>query len=211
MNAKKYSSLSERLRPRTMKDLLLPDESILRLERMLQDDNVMNMIFYGSPGTGKTSCAKLICEANDHEVLYINASMSTGVDDIRKLVENFATSMSLFGGKKIVLLDESDYLSLNAQASLRGLIEKVAGHCRFILTANEIKKIQKPIQSRCLPICFDAASSDVEIAQSKLCGTIIERLSEIDKSISPNVLREIVAAHYPDFRLIANEIEFYLF
>ncbi len=157
----KYPSFSERLRPRSIDELLISNASVAKFNSMIKSRNIMNMIFYGSPGTGKTTCAHLIANLSDLHFLPLNASLTNSVVDIRNEVEKYATSGSLFGKTKIVLLDESDYLSKNAQASLRSLIENTIGNCRFILTANVLSKIQEPLQSRCRPFCFEVPLSSI--------------------------------------------------
>jgi replication factor C small subunit len=175
---------------------------------MIKSKNIMNLIFYGSPGTGKTTCAHLIANLSDLHLLPINASLSNSVVDIRNEVEKYATSGSLFGKTKIVLLDESDYLSKNAQASLRSLIEKTIGNCRFILTANVLSKIQEPLQSRCRPFCFEVPLSSINESIEKLIQTIKNRLQELNFEIDESKIRQIVVLKFPDYRAIANEIEF---
>ena len=206
----KYPNFSERLRPRTIGELLIADSSIAKFNAMIQSRDVMNMIFYGSPGTGKTTCANLIGNAPKIEMLYLNASLTNSIDDIRNQVERYATSMSLYGSTKIVLLDESDYLSKSAQASLRGLIEKTISSCRFILTTNELHKIQEPLHSRCRPFCFDVPFMSLNASITKLTQTIERRLTEINASIDEARLHQIVVMKFPDYRAIANDIEFEL-
>jgi len=203
-----YPSFSERLRPRTIDELLISNQSIAKFNAMIKSRDVMNMIFYGSPGTGKTSCANLIAKLSDLSALYINASLTNSVDDIRGYVGLFASSKSFFGTTKIVLLDESDYLSKNAQASLRNLIEKTIGNCRFILTANVLSKIDQPLQSRCRPFCFEVPISSINESIEKLIQIIKHRLQELNFEIDESRLREIVVLKFPDYRAIANEIEF---
>lgn len=203
-----YPSFSERLRPRSIDELLIPNSSIAKFNAMIKSSNVMNMIFYGSPGTGKTTCANLIASLSDLHLLPINASLTNSVVDIRNEVEKYATSGSLFGKTKIVLLDESDYLSKNAQASLRGLIENTIGNCRFILTANVLSKIDQALQSRCIPFCFEVPLSSINESIEKLIQTIKNRLQELNLEIDESRLREIVVLKFPDYRSIANEIEF---
>jgi replication factor C small subunit len=204
----KYPTFSERLRPRTIDELLIPDSSIAKFNAMIQSRDVMNMIFYGSAGTGKTTCAQLIGNSPNFEMLYLNASLTNGIDDIRNQVERYATSMSLYSSTKVVLLDESEYLSKSAQASLRGLIEKTIGNCRFILTTNELHKIQEPIQSRCKPFCFDVPFLSLNASISKLTQTIRGRLREMNVEVDESRLQHIVVMKFPDYRAIANDIEF---
>jgi len=203
-----YPSFSERLRPRTIDELLISTQSIAKFNAMIKSRDIMNMIFYGSPGTGKTTCANLIASLSDLHALYVNASLTNSVNDIRNDVEQFSTSMSFFGTTKIVLLDESDYLSKNAQASLRNLIEKTIGNCRFILTANVLSKIDQALQSRCRPFCFEVPRLSINESIEKLIQTIKHRLQELNLEIDESKLRQIVVLKFPDYRSIANEIEF---
>jgi replication-associated recombination protein RarA len=149
INASKIiSSFSEFLRPRTLAELTLPDVTINRLQSMIDSKNVMNMIFYGSPGTGKTSCANIITKSQDFDIIFMNAAIEKSFATVEKIIEPFTTSMSLYQSKKIVFIDESENLSKDAQAALRVVIEKSYNNCRFILTANKLSKIDPAIQSR---------------------------------------------------------------
>ena len=206
----KYPTFAERLRPRNFDELLIADAVIEKFKKMIQSEDVMNMIFYGMPGTGKTTCANIFASSECFDTLKINASMTNSVDDIRNQVERYASSMSLYSNRKIVLLDESDYLSNSAQASLRGLIEKTVANCRFILTVNNLQKIQDPLKSRCRPFCFDVPFLSLNTSIAKLIKTIQSRLIEINVEIDESKLRQIVVMKFPDYRAIANDIEFEL-
>ena len=203
-----YPSFSERLRPRSIDELLIPNSRIVKFNAMIKSSNVMDMIFYGSPGTGKTTCANLIASLSDLHALYVNASLTNSVNDIRDEVEKYAVPRSLFSKTRIVLLDESDYLSKNAQAALRSVIERTIGNCRFILTANVLSKIDPALQSRCIPFCFEVPLSSINESIEKLIQTIKNRLQELNLEIDESRLREIVVLKFPDYRSIANEIEF---
>ena len=146
--------LSEQLRPTEFADLIQPSAMVERLERMAEQRMPMNMLFYGQPGVGKTSAARILLNKLDADYCEINGSMETGIEHVRKNIEMFCVSMSMFSAVKVCFIDECEYLSMNAQASLRGLIEKCT-HVRFLLTANDIKKMHPALKSRCLPLCFD--------------------------------------------------------
>jgi putative ATPase len=206
----KYSNFSERLRPRTIEELLISDSSITKFNAMINSRDVMNMIFYGSHGTGKTTCANLIGNSPGIEMLYFNALLTNRIDEIRRQVERYATSMSLYGNTKIVLLDEFDFLPTSAQVFIRGLIEETIGSCRFILTANGLHNIQEPLQSRCRPFCFDVPFLSLNESIEKLIQTIKSRLKELNSDLDESRLRQIVVMKFPDYRAIANEIEFEL-
>lgn len=206
----KYSSFSDFLRPRTLDELTLPAEKITKLQAMIDSQNVMSMIFYGSPGTGKTTCANIIATSNEFDYIFVNASLENGMKSVRQTIEPFATSSSLYQSKKIVILDEADYLSADAQAALRGVIEQYSSNCRFILTVNSLPKIHPAIQSRCMPICFDMPLQAMPTVISKVTATIESRLTEIDASIDESKLLNFVQLNYPDYRTIANKIHFEL-
>ena len=117
----------------------------------------MNMLFYGQPGVGKTSAARILLNKLEADCYEINGSLETGIDHVRKNIEIFCVSMSLHSDVKVCFIDECEYLSVNAQASLRGLIEK-CGQVRFVLTANEIKKTQTGSEG--LVVCRSASTWD---------------------------------------------------
>ena len=116
--------LSEQLRPTEFADLIQPSAMVERLERMAEQRMPMNMLFYGQPGVGKTSAARILLNKLDADYCEINGSMETGIEHVRKNIEMFCVSMSMFSAVKVCFIDECEYLSMNAQASLRGLIEK---------------------------------------------------------------------------------------
>ncbi len=141
----------EKYRPAKLDDLIL-DEGSLRVVSQFKDE-IPNLLFVGSPGTGKTTLARII--VNDIlgcNFLYINASDESGIDTIRHNITNFAQTKSFDGGVKVVVLDEADGLTSQAQAALRNTMETYAKYCRFILTANYKHKIIPALQSRCQSI-----------------------------------------------------------
>lgn len=205
-----YPTFSERMRPRCLSELTLQSEKIVKLQKMLDTKNVSNMIFFGKPGTGKTTCADLIANNEDFEVLRLNASMTNSVDDIRNIVDSFASSISLWSKKKIIIFDEADFLSKNSQAALRGIVEERIDNCRFIFTANDFNKIDPALKSRCYQLSFNVIFADFDEARSKTVTLIENRLREISIEISKEKISEIVNLHFPDFRSIANTIDFEL-
>jgi DNA polymerase III delta prime subunit len=140
--------VSELLRPQQLADLTLPRRVIERLQRMVDSGTIMNLIFYGKPGLGKTSAARIIAKTIGADVHEINGSSLTGIDTVRNKVEGYASSVTLFNNPKICFIDEADYLSKNAQAALRHVIERSSSNCRYLFAVNDISKLIPAIQSR---------------------------------------------------------------
>ena len=205
-----YPTFAERLRPRKFEELIIAESTIRKLKQMLDSKDLMNMTFYGAPGSGKTTCANIFDNSDNFDMLRINASLQNSVDTIRNQVEQYASSRTLFDKFKVILLDEADFLSKNAQASLRGLIEITVKNCRFILTCNNLSKIDDALLSRCKPFCFDVPYSSLNSSIDKLTLTVKSRLQEMNREIDDSVIRHIVQMKFPDYRAIANDIDFEL-
>ena len=199
--------LSELLRPKEFRDLIQPLEVIQRLEAMVKDLAPANMLLYGSPGLGKTSAARILLSKLGDNWTEVNGSLTTGIDVVRD-IENFARSVGLFEGPRICFIDEAEYLSVNAQAGLRGVVEKYAGNCRFLLTANDIRKFQPALKSRCMPVCFDIKSVDAEDAITRLLPRYAKTLEELGFKIDGSRLKDLLCFYFPDLRAFANRVEF---
>lgn len=189
-------------------DLVLSEKLRSRLKRMYDTKNVMNMLFYGKPGSGKTTAAKIFTESEDFTVITINGSLDTSIEEVRTKIQNFAMTCSLFSTPKICFIDEADYLSKNAQAALRGLIEQTSSNCRFIFTANDLSKIHPALCSRLLPVCFDLTASQIEEALESYTARVIDKMRENVPEIDESRVRQIIQLNYTDYRTIANSLEF---
>lgn len=200
--------ISEILRPASFEELVLSDEIRTRLVKMQETGNVLNMLFHGKPGSGKTSAAKIFTDCEQFEVITINGSLETKIDDVRGTIMNFCSSVSLFGKQKIVFIDESDYLSKNAQAGLRKVIEDSSDNCRFIFTANEIKKMHPALCSRLLLVNFDMSASQIMKSLDSYKQRVVSRLTERYVDIDVLKVGRIVDMNFPDYRSIANHLEF---
>jgi replication factor C subunit 3/5 len=198
--------LSEALRPRSFQELMLPAEMIEKLSKMVETDQIMNMIFAGRPAAGKTSAARLL--QKNCEALFVNASSANDATYIKKNIFSYASTVPVSLKQKIVILDEADYLTKAAQASLRALIEDAYKNCRFILIVNDIKMIDAALISRCMPVYFDIKVTEIDSMISKYIRIVQERLKERSIEMPNQKLNEIVKSKFPDFRAIANEIEF---
>ncbi len=197
---KDHGLLVEKYRPTNL-DNYVGNESIKKsISNYIGQNNIQNLIFYGPAGTGKTTLAKLIVKNIDCDHLYINASDERGIETIRDKVSGFASTMS-FKPLKVVILDEADFLTIQAQASLRNVIETFSRTTRFILTCNFIERIIDPLQSRCQTLKV--------IPPNKL--DILKHLVKIVKreniSTVEDDLRIIVDNNYPDVRKMLNTIQ----
>lgn len=200
--------ISEYLRPSSFDELVLSDEIRSRLLKMQDTGNVLNMLFHGKPGSGKTSAAKIFTDCEKFDVITINGSLETKIDDVRTKIVNFCSSVSLFGNQKIVFIDESDYLSKNAQAGLRKVIEDSSENCRFIFTANEIKKMHPALCSRLLLVNFDMTSSQIMKSLDSYKQRVINKLKERYEQLDTSKVTRIIDINFPDYRCIANHLEF---
>jgi len=201
-------SLTEELRPKRFEDLVLEKSLKEKLKKMYETRNVMNMLFYGKPGSGKTSSSKIFTDSDDFDCITINGSLDTGVDIVRNTILGFTTSCSLLSKPKICFIDECDYLSKNTQGSLRGVIENSSSNCRFILTCNELHKIQKPLQSRLLTICFDMTQFEIKSELEKYRTRVVDYLKSIIPDVDESRVNRIIDMNYPDYRTISQKLEF---
>jgi len=194
----------EKYRPHTLEDFICTSEIRDVLTSYKQKEEIPNLLFTGGPGIGKTSSAKII--VNDIlgcQYLYINASDENGIDTIRTKVNSFAQTMSIDGKIKVIILDETDGLSIDAQRALRNTMEEFAGITRFILTANYRYRIIPALQSRCQS--FDLTPPlDVAV---KRCATILKRENIIIGEDQKVKFVEFVKGTYPDLRKCINELQ----
>ncbi len=200
--------ISEKLRPRDFDELVLDEYYKNKLKKMYESRTVMNMIFYGKPGSGKTSAAKLFTESEYFDSLTINGSLDTSIDIVRNKIVNFATSMSLYQNHKICFIDEADYLSKSSQASLRGVIEETSKNCRYIFTANDMSKIHNALYSRMMPLCFDMSPAQIETELEKYKIRIISMLKANYENVDEQRILRLIDMNFPDYRTISNKIEF---
>jgi len=197
---KEHSLLVEKYRPDTLENYVGNEHIKKTISQYLGQNDIQNLIFYGPAGTGKTTLAKIIVKNLDCEYLYINASDERGIETIRDKVSGFASSAS-FKPLKVVILDEADFLTIQAQASLRNVIETFSRNTRFILTCNYIERIIDPLQSRCQTLKVIPPSKQ-DIAYH--CMNIFQG-EEVD--CSADDLKTIINQFYPDIRKMLNTIQ----
>lgn len=198
----------EKYRPKTIQNVILPESIKNTFQTFVDTKDIPNMILSGSPGSGKTTVAKALCNQLDMEYMFINASEENGIDILRTRIRNFASTTSLTGNKKAVILDEAEYLSVNAQPALRGFMEEFQNNCRFILTCNYKNKIIAPLHSRCTVIDFAIPSSK----KASMANEFMIRIKNILKNESVEYSSDesillLIVKHFPDFRRTINELQ----
>ena len=200
----------EQYRPKTIDDCILPDSLKNLFSSFIKKGELSNMLFSGTPGIGKTTVAKALCEQMNCDWIMINGSEEGGIDVLRNKIKNFASTVSLSGGKKVVILDEADYLNpQSTQPALRGFVEEFHKNCRFILTCNFKNRIIEPLHSRFSNIEFKINSKDKPKLASKLFERAISILKENNVDYNDKVLAQLVKKHFPDFRKVINELQRY--
>ena len=199
----------EKYRPATIEECILPSHLKSQFQEIVATGEIPNMLLSGTAGLGKTTVARAICNELDLDYILINASESGNIDTLRGKIKQFASSISLQGGYKVVILDEADYLNAQStQPALRGFIEEFSANCRFILTCNFKNKIIEPLHSRCGVIEFNTSKKDM----ADLCGQFMKRTMTILEtegvSVSnPNLVAELIMRHAPDWRRVLNELQ----
>ena len=189
----------EKYRPTTLEEYVGNEMIKNKIADYLKQGSIQNLLFHGVAGTGKTTLAKLIAKNLNCDLLYINASDERGIDTIRDKIIPFASSMS-FNDVKIVILDEADYITPQAQATLRNTIESCSATTRFIFTCNYLERIISPLQSRCQT--FEITPPSKEEVTDLACRIAVKEGIKVDVNIA-----SVVDTHYPDIRKIVNTIQ----
>ena len=200
MENKEHTLLVEKFRPVKLENYVGNEHIKKTISQYLSQNDIQNLIFYGPAGTGKTTLAKLIVKNLDCDYLYINASDERGIETIRDKVSGFASTAS-FKSIKVVILDEADFLTIQAQASLRNVIETFSRMTRFIMTCNYVERIIDPLQSRCQVLKI-VPPSKVDVAKH-----IAWILGEENTEFELDDIKIIVNQFYPDLRKCLNTIQ----
>ena len=201
---------TEKYRPKTIEDCILPERLKLPFQEYVNQRNIPNLLLAGGAGVGKTTVAKALCNEVGCDYIVINGSDESGIDTFRTKIKNYASSMSLTGGRKVIIIDEADYLNPNStQPALRNAIEEFASNCSFIFTCNYKNRIIEPLHSRCAVIEFSLKNGE----KAKMASAFFKRIQSVLQSESVDyddkVIAELIKKHFPDFRRIINELQRY--
>lgn len=200
----------EKYRPRTIKDCILPDHLKMMFQEFVDQDNIPNMLLSGTAGTGKTTIARALCEELGCDYIIINGSEESGIDVLRTKIKDFATTVSLTGKVKVVILDEADYLNPNStQPALRGFIEEFSNNCRFIFTCNYKNRIISPLHSRTTVVEFKIEKDDKPKIAAKFFKRLADILAKENVEFDQKVVAEVLNKHFPDYRRVLNELQRY--
>lgn len=200
----------EKYRPKTVKDIILPAELKQTFQTFVDQKNIPNLILSGSAGVGKTTIARAMLEELNCDYIVINGSMNGNIDTLRNEILNFASSVSLSGGRKYVILDEADYLNANStQPALRNFMEEFSRNCGFILTCNFKNRIIEPLHSRCSVIDFKISKKDIAKLATQFMKRVMTILEKENVEYEKNVVAQVIQQHFPDWRRVLNELQRY--
>lgn len=197
----------EKYRPTSVSDCILPDRLKKPFQEYVDRKEIPNLMLTGSAGVGKTTIAKAMCDEIGINHLYINASENRGIDMLRTTIRNYASTVSLTGGTKVIILDEADYLTPEAQAAMRGAIEEFAANCTFIFTCNFKARLIDALHSRCSVIDFALKADEKPKMAMQLMKRMENILTEESIKYDKAVLAKIIEKYFPDYRRTLNELQ----
>lgn len=201
----------EKYRPQTIDECILPETMKTTFKQYIEQGELPTFLFSGTAGVGKTTVAKALCQEVGADWIMINGSdEGRQIDVLRNKIKNFASTVSLTDAKKVVIIDEADYMNADSvQPALRSFIEEFSNNCRFIFTCNFKHRIIEPLRSRCANIEFKVDSNE----KQQIAAAFFKRVSQILKNeqveFDPKVVSELIIKHFPDYRRVLNELQRY--
>lgn len=197
----------EKYRPHTVKECILPDRLKVQFQAFVDKGLIPNLLLSGGPGIGKTTIAKAMCDEIGLSYLLLNSSSDRGISTFRDQVARYASVMSFDGRPKVVILDEADNITLDAQAAFRGMVEEYSGNCTFVLTCNYKSKLLAAIPSRCIDIDFNLQKSEKQDMAAAFMKRCKEILTTENISFDKMALAKVVMRFFPDYRRILGELQ----
>lgn len=199
----------EKYRPKTIEECILPADLKATFQQFVDQKNVPNLLLSGGAGVGKTTCSRAMLEQLGCDYIIINGSMNGNIDTLRNEILHFASSVSLSGGRKYIILDEADYISSTTQAAMRAFTEEFSKNCGFIFTCNYKNRIIPALHSRCSVIDFKIQKKDMP----KLAAQFMKRVENILKieniEYDKAAVASVIQKFFPDWRRVLNEIQRY--
>ena len=200
----------EKYRPKDVSSCILPKNLKDTFTEFVESETIPNLILSGGPGVGKTTIAKAMIEQIGATYMMINGSEESGIDVLRTKIKNFASTVSLEGGRKYLILDEADYLNpQSTQPALRGFMEEFHKNCGFILTCNYKNRLIEPLHSRCSVVEFSIPKSEKQNLSSEFMKRLISILDTEEIKYDKRVVAEVIKTHFPDWRRTLNELQRY--
>ena len=199
----------EKYRPHKIEDCILPDRLKNVFQEYVTQGDIPNLMLTGSAGVGKTTVAKAMCEQLGLNHLFINSSDERGIDTLRTKIKGYASTVSLTGGRKVIILDEADYLTPEAQAGLRGAIEEFSDNCSFIFTCNFKARLIDALHSRCAVVDFTLKGDEKVKMATQMFKRLVSILTQEGIEYDKQVLAKIVERYFPDYRRTLNELQRY--
>ena len=199
----------EKYRPKLVDQCVLPNNTQKVFSEIVEKGEIPNLLLTGSPGIGKTTIAKALCNQLECDWLMINGSdEGRMIDTLRTTITNFASTVSLSGGKKVLIIDEADYMNPESvQPAMRGSIEQFAQNCRFIFTCNFNNRIIPALHSRCSVVDFKIKKDDKPLLAQKFLNIASGILDKESVKYKPDVIAQLIMKHFPDFRRVLNELQ----
>lgn len=199
----------EKYRPKLVDQCVLPDNTQKVFSEIVEKGEIPNLLLTGSPGIGKTTIAKALCNQLECDWLMINGSdEGRMIDTLRTTINNFASTVSLSGGKKVLIIDEADYMNPESvQPAMRGSIEQFSANCRFIFTCNFKNRIIPALHSRCSVIDFKIKKDDKPILAQRFLKIATGILDKETIKYKSDVVAQLIMKHFPDFRRVINELQ----
>ena len=200
----------EKYRPKNIESCVLPQSLKNTFSEFVKDKHIPNLILSGTAGVGKTTIAKAMLDEIGATSMMINGSEQSGIDVLRTKIKNFASTVSLEGGRKYIILDEADYLNpQSTQPALRGFMEEFHKNCGFILTCNFKNRLIDPLHSRCSVVDFIIPNSEKPKLASDFFSRVQNILKEENVKFDSKVVAELINKHFPDWRRTLNELQRY--